>query len=493
MSNKKKIIQSVLLRGAGRVFAGGNKAIVIAAPHVSALADKGREAIKPAPISSQNWYQKAADVCADLSDIFLPQENRIKGRLQNIVSAKLGGIGATAGIFSLASLVGTASTGTAIGSLSGAAATSATLAWLGGSMVVGSLVVGGVALAGSVGAIKVMQWAKGKLYAKKRRVHELEAEEVVIVNSCVPLAIAFRQQDISGRTLDACSAKAIRDDAIAPLYHLLNEYKFDHQDLPYLSQRRLNDSIGRMVDLYNFLTHWLKRNPGISVGVVSAVFLQLLSEDMPAFGADERLVLESLQRSKTSLNNASDEELSEYVKSLSPEQLVGLHNNVKGIYHEKYFAHQENNDGDHYLIELFEATNHPGADVRIIDTLTGDVKEVQLKATKYLSYIREHNEKYADIPVMANIEMAALDPSIESTGISNVLLDDNVSGVFAALKDGAPPDVVFSMSVAAMITLARNIKVLVRGGHLRQAEKVNLIEEGVISAGAAGLTRLIIG
>lgn len=73
--------------------------------------------------------------------------------------ATLGAMGGTAaaaysGAFGLAALVGTASTGTAIGTLSGAAATNATLAWLGGGavaaggggMALGTLVVGGFAL-----------------------------------------------------------------------------------------------------------------------------------------------------------------------------------------------------------------------------------------------------------------------------------------------------------------------------------------------------------
>jgi hypothetical protein len=63
---------------------------------------------------------------------------------------------ATAGItFAAISLFGTASTGTAIGSLSGVAATNATLAWIGGGSIAsggagvvgGTLVLGGIALA----------------------------------------------------------------------------------------------------------------------------------------------------------------------------------------------------------------------------------------------------------------------------------------------------------------------------------------------------------
>lgn len=467
--------------------------MVVAAPRVQALADKGRERIKPTAISKDNWYQKAADACEEISDIFLPAEASIKGRVQNIIAAKLGGVGATAGIFSLASLIGSASTGTAIGSLSGAAATSATLAWIGGSVFVGGLVMGGAALAGGVGAVQAVRLAKGRLYAKKRALYELAPDEAMIVNTCVSLAIVFRQQDILCHSLDPCSARAIRDDAMLPLQGVLNEYKFDHQDLPCLTKCKFNSSMSRIVDLCGFLTHWVKRNPGIPVGVATAVLLQLLAEDAPVFTADEQLVLEALRRSKASLNNATGEELSAYVKEMTPEQLVGLHNNVKGIYHEKYYAHQENSDGDHYMVELFEATNHPGADVRIINTLTGDVREVQLKATNYLSYIRDHNEKYRDIPIMANLEMAELDPSIESTGISNVTLDEDVSYVLSSLGQENSSGVVSSMSVAAMITLVRNLKVLMRGKRLQRDETINLVEEGAVSAGVAGLTRLLMG
>ncbi|MCY4641256.1 MAG: hypothetical protein OXC41_00940, partial [Gammaproteobacteria bacterium] len=49
-----------------------------------------------------------------------------------LLSAAGAGAGASASTFGLVGLLGTASTGTAISSLSGAAATNATLAWLGG-------------------------------------------------------------------------------------------------------------------------------------------------------------------------------------------------------------------------------------------------------------------------------------------------------------------------------------------------------------------------
>lgn len=61
-----------------------------------------------------------------------------------ILQAGGAGLATSAGTMSLVGLLGTASTGTAIASLSGAAANSATLAWLGG----GSLAAGGAGVAG---------------------------------------------------------------------------------------------------------------------------------------------------------------------------------------------------------------------------------------------------------------------------------------------------------------------------------------------------------
>ena len=73
----------------------------------------------------------------------------LRNRLVNAVVFKVGGAGAYSGTFGLASLVGTAGTGTAIGTLSGAAMTSSTLALVGfGSMAVGTFVLPAVMLAG---------------------------------------------------------------------------------------------------------------------------------------------------------------------------------------------------------------------------------------------------------------------------------------------------------------------------------------------------------
>ena len=92
-------------------------------------------------------------------------------------------------------------------------------------------------------------------------------------------------------------------------------------------------------------------------------------------------MLDALRRSSAGLTDASPAELRAYVIDLEPEALKGVLRNVKGIYHELLFAHAENVDGDAVAAQLFEATNHAGADVEFY--VDGDsVGVVQLKADR---------------------------------------------------------------------------------------------------------------
>jgi len=78
----------------------------------------------------------------DIENTVLEMQDVLGGGIAALGSGALAGFGALGGVGMLAS----ASTGTAIASLSGAAATNATLAWLGG----GSLAAGGFGMAGGV-------------------------------------------------------------------------------------------------------------------------------------------------------------------------------------------------------------------------------------------------------------------------------------------------------------------------------------------------------
>ena len=71
-------------------------------------------------------------------------------RVAAVLTAKMAGAGASAGLLGLVSTFGTASTGTAIAGLSGAAQSTATLywigSWVGGNVAVGALLTGGLGI-----------------------------------------------------------------------------------------------------------------------------------------------------------------------------------------------------------------------------------------------------------------------------------------------------------------------------------------------------------
>ncbi len=122
---------------------------------------------------------------------------------------------------------------------------------------------------------------------------------------------------------------------------------------------------------------------------------------------------------------------------MNAQSLIGFGNNVKGIYHELLFVHSENTDGDEITAELFEATNHPGADVQIIKG--GKViDEVQLKATDQPYLVERHLDQYPDIPVAATEEAASRMDGVSSSGFSDRELEGQVGSTFRDLSENNP-------------------------------------------------------
>jgi hypothetical protein len=134
---------------------------------------------------------------------------------------------------------------------------------------------------------------------------------------------------------------------------------------------------------------------------------QLVAGKRSGWSDEQELVLEALRRSATRLNDASEQELAEYLNALSPEQLRGVVSNVKGIFHEYLVAQAENLDGDQKTAALIELTNYPGADLEyfIGGALIGDV---QVKAVQDPASIIEHFSRYPDVDVLATSEVTEL-------------------------------------------------------------------------------------
>ena len=459
-------------------------------------------ALRRSNYTKENFYEKSATTLEDLIDALLIEKSGTSARVVRALSAKLGAAGATAGIFSIASLLGTASTGTAISSLSGAAFSNAALAWIGGGVAMGGWIVLGVAAIGGAAAYFGSKKILSKWTGKRRNRKTLDAQEKQFVETSLMLATAFRERVEHSAVLDRISAQALHNNLAEDLIQQLDICIAKVSDWPahpfkklekrkreletlLAALRELNDTPDEMNTRSN-------TSVPIMTGVVSATVMKLMASDLPSFSDDEQLVLNALRRSKNSLAEASELELSDYVQSLSIEQIGGLKNNVKGIYHELAFQNRENFDGDEYIVELFENTNHAGADVRIINVETGDVAEVQLKATNYVSYVREHNEKYENISVLTTSEVAEGTSDWSSSGFSNENLTADTTSTLDALNQGADADIAESMGVAAMVTLAVNAKSLLKGQALSTKAKEKMIQDGVVAAGVAGLVQLIL-
>lgn len=153
---------------------------------------------------------------------------------------------------------------------------------------------------------------------------------------------------------------------------------------------------------------------------VIAVFYALIDRQFDVLDEPQaELVLEAIKRSTIDLDeDASVNEISNYIRQYDDQSITGVISNVKGIYHELWYAELENQDEDDIRAELFEATNHPGSDIILINEKTGEREYVQLKATDDAEYVRQALEKNPDIRVISTSELAEK-LGIDSTGLSN--------------------------------------------------------------------------
>jgi hypothetical protein len=169
---------------------------------------------------------------------------------------------------------------------------------------------------------------------------------------------------------------------------------------------------------------------------IASVLAGLVNRQFNYSNLEDHLVIEAIRRSSTKLTDASLEELGEKIGNMNGQSLKGFGNNVKGIYHELLYVEAENLDGDDFYAELFEATNHPGADVKILKD--GEViREIQLKSTDQPALVERHFDRYPDIPVAATSEVADEMDNVENSGFSDAGLEANVNATFSDLDENA--------------------------------------------------------
>ena len=148
-------------------------------------------------------------------------------------------------------------------------------------------------------------------------------------------------------------------------------------------------------------------------------------ERNPTLNNDEELVLHAIKRSKSEFSSLNITEIGEKISTYDETQMLGFSNNVKGILHELQFVEIENEDGDNITASVFADTNHKGTDIMLTDDETGEILEVQLKATDDVAYVNDWIEEYPDGEILVTDEIANK-MNLETTEISNEKLTTNV-------------------------------------------------------------------
>jgi hypothetical protein len=432
-------------------------------------------------------YGQTASACEEVNDALLGETNGTTSKMTKIAAAKFGAVGTSAGIFGIAATVGTAGTGTAIGALSGAAATSATLAWIGGSVAMGSVIVGTAAVAGGVGFAAGALWVFKKYWCGKKRIMDaLSESEQRIAEVTGSLAVACKRFENEGKEPDPKAARAIYEETLAPLCAQLMDEQGRHSDWPPGAIQRLKQAVSHLNDAAMRVQHLGSKSRTVSISMFATVITMILQHDLSDLTVDQELVLEALRRSRNDLDGASEEKLIEYVSSLSDSQLDGVINNVKGMYHELLFTAAENSDGDEYSAFLFEETNYPGADVILTNEITGETEAVQLKATQYRSYIREHQDRYQEYEVFATEEVAANIDGVEGSGFTNEKVTGDTETVIDGLQNAGDSVVDDAMATSAMIALAFQLGRIIRSRDLSKSAARQTVVEVSKSAFLSG-------
>ena len=184
--------------------------------------------------------------------------------------------------------------------------------------------------------------------------------------------------------------------------------------------------------------HYIRRNFD-AAGIVAALATVALTDDASDLDERSHAILAALRRSNAVLENAPLTEIQDYLQILDDDQIPGLVSNVKGILHEMEFVRVENEDGDSVYASFFDATNHPGTDIQLIDQYSGDTWEAQLKATDDASYVTDWIERHPDGEILVTDELAHK-MDLPTSGQSNDQLTADVEDFVDRMVAGSDAD-----------------------------------------------------
>ena len=218
-------------------------------------------------------------------------------------------------------------------------------------------------------------------------------------------------------------------------------------------------SINKTQDQFKRLTNYVRNN--FDEGAILSSLISIAAKGGErSLTSDESIVLAALRRSAKKFEDASVEEIGEILNSYDDNQIPGLVNNVKGILFELEYVEIENSDGDSIFAYQFEQTNYPTYDVQLIDEQTGEIAEIQLKATNSASYVKSWMDEHGDNIVVT--DEVAEELGLEGVGISNEELEVKVEDFLEKIKDVDEESLVPMLGNIGTISLAISLVFLVK-------------------------------
>lgn len=473
-------------------------------------------------------------IAACILQISPVESSRVGRQFGRAVTAKISGLTGTGALLGIVAAFGHAGTDTAISGLSGAAATSATMAWMGslvgGGVAAGTVLTGGLAFVAGLGAYKA-------LASDHREFETLSELEQRIVKSCWMLAAVAEAYRERPHEFTAEVAAGLLENGLKPLYKDIKEHlevlcgPLDGKHAILMRQHVLQDFNAAVTQQFHSYLQWAFSEEGRDWNRILAGAAAAAPDLLPASGSDadiqrilregnaeaviggafaellrgapvddsleSRLVLSALRRSSISLHDASDEQLGDYLRDLSPAGLRGQAANVKGIYHELYYVDRYNATHlDGTAARLHEATNHPGSDVQIYDLKTNEVyQELQLKAVETAEPIHAHMARYPNTSVAATSEAAAKyhgEGDVDPSGFSNQKLTDDTRERIDDLRDDTPTGhAIDTATIALGIATTAELLQMLRGEREFPAAIMNTATKVATAAGATAFTAFL--
>lgn len=163
---------------------------------------------------------------------------------------------------------------------------------------------------------------------------------------------------------------------------------------------------------------YIRRN--FDEAAILVVATKLAFERDPQFSDSELATVAAMQRAHPQAGDSLGA-LGDWLSDMDESQIDGVVSNTKGVLHEMEFVRLENDDGDSVYASLFEATNHPGNDVRFFDPTSDQSWAIQLKATDNAGYVQDWLDEHPDGEIAVTSELADR-LGLPDSGLSNAEL-----------------------------------------------------------------------